>query len=418
MNAEVRAVGEGELAVQRVVQRYPLEPGSWVTLTPGTEGWRCAVDHTPPAGDTPAFGADALAHLLRYQQVPPVERFDLVRHVPTPEASGERPLDDDGRVVVVGERVVVAWSDLIRDIPYTAPITLAQLSAVNFLGVPDTHGLLVWTTPTGHEAPVAIVTRYLPRAVDGRQALLALLRQGVGVEPSETPSLTGRMGRIAAALHVALATRSTVLAEPVRPAEASDLFGWHRRVRDTVDRAALAAAEIEGSRADDLPGPGGPPDQQGTDIFRRFLASLTTYRADADLLARAAESGMPVMLQRVHGDLHVRRILRWAGGLTITGFGGEPRYDAPTLGPQPAARDLARLLQSLASIARDIDAGSGSTRCTAEWLPEARRRMLAAYRTEMTVANRPELLDERLVAAFEAEHAAREVIQEARTLGT
>ena len=88
MNAEVRAVGEGELAVQRVVQRYPLEPGSWVTLTPGTEGWRCAVDHTPPAGDTPAFGADALAHLLRYQQVPPVERFDLVRHVPTPEASG------------------------------------------------------------------------------------------------------------------------------------------------------------------------------------------------------------------------------------------------------------------------------------------------------------------------------------------
>lgn len=397
MDAEVRTAGAKELTVQRIVQRYPLEPGLWVTLTPENDGWRCSVESSTSSAGDPVYGADALAHLLRYQQVPPVERFDLVRHVPAPEASGERPLDDDGQVVVVGERVVVAWNREIRDIPYTAPVTLAQLAAVNFLGVPDTHGLLVWTTPSGHEAPVAVVTKYLPRTVDGRTALLTLLRREREGEAFEAPSLSGRMGRIAAALHVALATRSSVLAEPLRPAETGDLLAWHRRVRATIDRAALVAAEGT------TPG-----------ASRRYLASLSRHETDADLLARAAESGPPVMLQRVHGDLHVGRILRWAGGLTITGFGCEPDYDASTLGPQPAARDLARLLHDLSSVARQIDEEEGSSRCTDEWLPGARRRMLAAYRTEVTVANRPELLDERLVTAFEAEHAAREVIEEAR----
>jgi predicted trehalose synthase len=397
MDAEVRTAGAKELTVQRVVQRYPLEPGLWVTLTPEHDGWRCAVEKTTPSGDDPVYGADALAHLLRYQQVPPVGRFDLVRHVPAPEASGERPVDEDGQVIVVGERVVVAWNRLVRDIPHTAPVTLAQLAAVNFLGVPDTHGLLTWTTPSGHAAPVAVVTKYLPRTVDGHQALLTLLRRGVEAEATETPSLTGRMGRIAAALHVALATRSTVLADPAQQAETGDLLAWHRRVRATIDRAALVAAEGT------TPG-----------VSRRYLASLSRHEADADLLARAAESGPPVTLQRVHGDLHVGRILRWAGGLTVTGFGDEPAHDATALGPQPAARDLARLLQSLASVARQIDAEEGDGRCTAEWLPDARRRVLSAYRTEVTVANRPELFDERLVTAFEAEHAAREVIEEAR----
>lgn len=396
MDAEVRTARAAELAVQRVVQRYPLEPGLWVALTPERDGWRCSVESAPTDGE-PALGADALAHLLRYQQVPPVERFALVRHVPAPEASGERPVDDDGQVVVVGERVVVSWNRVVRDIPYTAPVTLAQLAAVNFLGVPDTHGLLIWTTPSGHEAPVAVVTRYLPRALDGRQALITLLRRGLEVEGTETPTLAGRMGRVAAALHVALATRSSVLADPVRTAEPGDLLAWHRRVRATIGRAALVAAEGTAEGAS-----------------RGYLAALSRYEADADLLARAATSGPPVTLQRVHGDLHAGRILRWAGGLTITGFGDEPDHDVTALGPQPASRDLARLLQSLAGVARQIDEENADGRCTAEWLPDARRRLLAAYRTEVTVANRPELYDEHLVAAFEAEHTAREVIDEAR----
>jgi maltokinase len=426
MDAELRAASISGITVQRVVERYPLEPGVWLTLTPDADTWRVAIetDDLPiehaatalagtPSGSTvsggarrigssdPIHGADALAHLLRFDRVPAIERFNLVRHAPTPEASGERPVDDDGQVVVVGERVVVSWARSVRDLPYTAPVNLAQLAAVDFLGVPVTYGLLIWTTPSGHEAPVAVVTKYLPRALDGRQSLISMLERGPDVEAAEMPPLSTRMGRIAAALHVALATRSSVLAEPVRPATTVELTDWHERIRNSIDRAALIAAE------------GTVPD-----LGRAFLTRLRRLEADADALLEAAEGEPTTLVQRVHGDLHVGRILRWAGGLMITGFGDEPERDAVGLGPQPAARDLARLMHSLDAVARQIDrqtAGRpGGSGCTDHWLPAARQRMITAYRTELGVAGRPELLDERLLAGFEAEHAAREVIEAAR----
>jgi hypothetical protein len=394
MDAEVHAISAGDLTVHHVVQRYPLEPGLWLTLTPVADAWRCAVEaDDPPVGSEPRLGADALTHLLRYQHLPPVERFQLLRHMGSPEASGERPVDDDGHVVVVGERVVVSWARLLRDIPYTAPVTLAQLAAVDFLGVPDTYGLLLWTTPQGHEAPVAVVTRYLPRSVDGRNALIRLLSKSLTAEPSETPTLAARMGRITAALHVALATRTSVLAEPVRSGTPAELRGWHERVRGAVDRAALIAAEGT------VPAAG-----------QHFLARHARLAVDADVLATLADAQADVPFQRAHGDLHAARILRWAGGLAITGFGHEPEGDPAFLAPQPAVRDLAQLLQSFDGIAAELDEQSGCTASTDEWLPGARQRVIAAYRTELSVAGRPELFDERLLAAFEAEHAAREVI--------
>jgi len=421
MDAERRATPMGRLAVQRVVERYPLEPGLWVTLTPDADTWRATIESDPAPVDLPAvrspaepnYGADALAHLLRYDRIPSVPRFSLVRHAPTPEASGERPVDDDGQVVVVGERVVVSWARAVRDVPYTAPVTLAQLAAVDFLGVPVTHGLLIWTTPSGHEAPVAVITKYLPRATDGRHSLITMLGKGLDAEPAETPSLSSRMGRIAGALHVALATRSSVLADPVRTATTGELTDWHERIRGTLDRAALIAADA----ADNGSGPG-----------RAFLARLGRLEADADALLEVADDGLPVLVQRVHGDLHTGRILRWAGGLMITGFGDEPERDTIGVGRQPAARDLARLLHSLGEVARQVDGdrftdraggdpaegedGQGSA--TGTWLPAARQRLLGAYRAELTVARRQDLLDERLLAGFEAEHAAREVIENAR----
>ncbi|HEY6798714.1 MAG TPA: hypothetical protein VI248_28895 [Kineosporiaceae bacterium] len=398
MDAEVHAISAGDLAVHHVVQRYPLEPGLWLTLTPDGDGWRCTIDTDGRTdGDQPRLGADALTHLLRFQHVPPVPRFQLVRHMPSPEASGERPVDDDGHVVVVGERVVVSRARLVRDLPYTAPVTLAQLAAVDFLGVPDTLGLLVWTTPRGHEAPVAVVSRYLPRSVNGRNALLRLLSKGLTAEPSETPTLAARMGRITAAMHIALATRTSVLAEPVRSGTAAELRGWHQRVRSAIDRAALIAAEgmVAG-------------------VGQQFLARLGRLEADADVIEALADAHRDVPFQRVHGDLHAARILRWAGGLAITGFGDEPDGDPAFLRPQPAVRDLGQLLQSLDQIAAEVDEQTGGTAYRSEWLPGARHRLVAAYRAELGVAGRPELYDERLVAAFEAEHAAREVIAAAR----
>jgi hypothetical protein len=397
MDAETRAIDAGDLAVRHAGRRYPLDPELAFVLVPEADGWRCTVESSRPAPDgEPVHGAEALSRLLRYQHVPPVDRFQLVAHTPAPEATGQRPVADDGQIVVVGERVVVTRTRTVRDVPYTAPVTLAQLATVDFLGVPDTHGLLVWTTPGGHEAPVAVVTRYLPRSVDGRNALTRLLTRGPTAEPEETPTLTARMGRISAALHVALATRTRVLAEPVRPARPVELTDWHERVRGAIDRAALIAAEGT------VPGAG-----------QHFLHHLAHLETDADALAALADSQHEVLLQRVHGDLHAGRILRWAGGLAITGFGDEPEGDPAFLQSQPATRDLARLLQSLDQVAADVDEQAGGTEYRTEWLPGARHRLLTAYLTELGVAGRQDLFDERLLAAFEAEHAARQVIEAA-----
>jgi predicted trehalose synthase len=237
----------------------------------------------------------------------------------------------------------------------------------------------------------------LPRSVDGRHALASLLARGTEAEPAETPSLTARMGRITAALHVALSTPSSVLPEPTTAATTTELARWHERIRSAIDRAALIAAEGT------VPGAG-----------QQFLSRLGRLESDADGLAAAVDSAQDVALQRVHGDLHTGRILRWAGGLAVTGFGDEPEGDPAFLAPQPPARDLARLLQSLEQVARDVDEQNEDERCASDWLPGARRRVIAAYRTELRVARRDELFDERLLAAFEAEHAARQVIETAQ----
>lgn len=376
--------------------RYPLGPRLAVTLTPDGQSWRVNVEmHPTPddsaAGEPPQFGAEELVRLLRSGETLPPVGLTLARYLPVPDVLGERLIGDSGRRQVAGERVLVTWARSVGDIPSPVLTLLEQLRAVNFLGVPDTLGLLIWTSPGGHELPVAVVTRYLPRARTGRQALIALLENGVEREPAETLSLSGRMGRIAAALHVALATRTSVLPEPTRPAAPADVLAWHERVRATVDQAAVAAAEASGTR-----------------VAQDFLARLPEWLASVDALADAAAE--PPLLQQVHHDLHVGRILRWAGGLVITGIGEEPD-NATQFDVQPAARDLARLLQSLDDVARDLDERNGDHRCSTEWLPSARRRMLRAYSTELSVAERPDLLDPRLIGAFEAEYAAREVME-------
>ena len=95
------------------------------------------------------------------------------------------------------------------------------------------------------------------------------------------------------------------------------------------------------------------------DWQRRIRAVLEadgdTSDADAlDGLAEDVTAGRArVLVQRVHGDLHVGRVLRWTRGLSIVGFDAAPAEPhltgATTL--RPAAADVARLLGSLGRVA-------------------------------------------------------------------
>ena len=384
-----------------VVHRYRLSLETAVSLRTDGSGWTCVPERS--AGGSVAAeewveaeegdgAAQAFVDLLRYEELPSVPGFRVVRLAPPPEATGERAMNPDradGRThsnVVVGERVVVAWMRRTVDAPHPGSVTLQHLAEHEFMGVPELYGLLLWRTPEGHEVPVATAARYLPRSRDGWGWAGDLLDVSAGLATSPVPvgtppagvdlspvELPARLGRLVAKLHLTLATPSAVDPEPTAAADAADVRDWQRRAR----------AEL---------GPDG---------------------ADADVLDTLADDVAAgrsrVLVQRVHGDLHVGRVLRWTRGLSVVGFDAAPA--APHLTGatmlRPAAVDVARLLGSLARVA---EAGSRRPEMPAEapwaWYRGAREQVLVAYRAALAAEDREDLLDDRLLAVFEAAELA------------
>jgi maltokinase len=427
------------------VARYPLglDMAVLITAAPdlsGRPGWACTVERENPDHTwrdvTEGDGAsEALVDVLRHTVSIPAEGFRVVRLVPPPEATGERvaKTDQANHSVVVGERVVVNWVRHVTDDEHPATLTLAHLAEVRFLGVPVTHGMLTWRTPNGREVPCAVATAYLPRARDGWQWGPDLVEQRLGARETRSASdaaglgvisapipltdswvddFPARVGRLAAKLHMALAKPSKVLPEPVRYAGPATVRAWHA--------AALRRLEAVGHIAE-----AGTLDDAGHVLLPR----LPALRAAVDGLLAAADelpdnpdriaAGEGIVVQRIHGDLHVGQLLRWPGGIAISDFDGEPvlrlharRQDGLDPLLQPAARDLAQLLLSIDCVGRVADKRSGFrlTAAVDEWSEQAREQLLHAYRTELDVTDRRHLLDERLLAAFQAEQVCRELL--------
>jgi maltokinase len=390
-----------------VVHRYRLSPETAVSVRSDGDAWSCTPERR--AGGSIAAedwvrategdgAAQAFVDLLRFEELPSVPGFRVVRLLTPPEATRERAMNPDaadGRThsnVVVGERVVVAWMRRTVDAPHPGALTLQHLAEHEFMGVPELYGLLLWRTPQGHEVPVATATRYLPRSRDGWgwctdlidvAAGLATTPVPVGTPPAGTDlsqvELPARLGRLVAKLHLVLATPSPAEPDPTAAVDAADVRDWQRRIRAVLEAGGdTAEADALDGLADDV------------------VAGLTR-----------------VLVQRVHGDLHVGRVLRWTRGLSAVGFDAAPAEPyltgATTL--RPAAADLARLLGSLARVAeRAAHRRELPAEAPWAWYRQARDQVLTAYRSALAAEDRSDLLDGRLLAAFEAAeraHAAR-----------
>ncbi len=401
--------------------RDDLGPGPWLVVARASDGsWvgiPLVADSRDPLRVRRAAPGDGTASVLARRVANPgplpfaqgdflLVSLDAGARPPC-GVPGERgfAVDQTHDSVVVDEAAVVKWAVQLspREGDPPAARLLTQLSAVGFTEIPAPLGLLQWRGPrelgdggTVQRTLLASVSAYLPGARDGWEwyvddvadHLSGLLSFDAAVEPARL------VGGLVARLHVALATRTRDNPYPVRRSTPADAWSW----RDD----ALATLHDALATTNDEPG-------------RRLAARAAAARRILDGIGDVVRTPMSL----VHGDLHVGQILRWDGGYVVTDFDGNPVLSPERqAAPQPPARDVAGMLQSLDHVGRIVDRRTGgSDRAAVErWIGAARAAFLASYRSELAAAGRAELFDERLLLAFEVEQECREYVYAARHL--
>ncbi|GIH68769.1 hypothetical protein [Sphaerimonospora thailandensis] len=357
-----------------------MEPSRWPHVAEASDGTLTLVAAEGVTSSVVRALADGAA---------PPPPFSVRSFAPLPAASyEERPItvDQTNHSVIVGESVVVKWFPRPVRGPHPALGPLAHLA--DFARTARPYAAIFW-----EDAPVALVTAYLPDARDGWEWCVDEAVRG-GME------FAAEIGRLAAELHLAMATPSRTFPDPVRlpPAEAVPVV-YGKRAEEALDAAlALTASENVADSADGA-----------------WLAARA-----AVLRGELVPLALPVRtpLIRIHGDLHVGQILRWRGGYAVVDFDGNPTVAADDAEAfQPAARDLAQLATSLDHVGqvairrRTVDPAE-----VARWVTITRSELVGAYTAALDEAGRAELLDRSLLRPFEIEQECRELIYAARHL--
>ncbi|MDQ4040094.1 MAG: hypothetical protein M3313_17530 [Actinomycetota bacterium] len=238
-------------------------------------------------------------------------------------------------------------------------------------------------------ATAAMVQTFLPGATDGWSLATTSVRDLYAEADLHAEEVGGdfaaeshRLGAATASVHADLAR---VL--PTQPAGPEWLTGLIEELHNRLDKATEMVSELELHRA----------------AIRDTYVQLHSVQE-------------PVMLQRVHGDLHLGQVLRTVSGWTILDFEGEParaigvrrKLDTPL-------RDVAGMLRSFDYVARHLLVGEAadlqlSYRAT-EWAARNRDAYCAGY----AEAGGIDPADfGALLAALEADKAIYETVYEAR----
>ena len=332
----------------------------------------------------------------------PVGRFKLRRFSrpadgAPPELRGERAIDVDqsNESVVVGERVVV------KLYPFTAPGPQAglelpvHLAEAGFDRIPTPIGAVTWFDDDDEEVLIATAAAYLPGARDGWAWYLDLLLTWLDGESDESSALepAREVGGVAAGLHAALATPTTVLPEPVHLVGPTTLASWHARAVATLDEALALTHGPEG---------------------RRLRTVADRARADLDTFDELPGT----LAMRIHGDLHVGQFLRWEHGLAVTDFDGNP------MAPVGERRALESPMRDLAALVRSVDhlgriaqgRREGRDADIDRWIGSSIAGVTEAYWEELAAHGRADLFDGRLLRPFEVAQEAHEFVYAARFL--
>lgn len=288
-----------------------------------------------------------------------------------PMASERRiGVDQTHESVVVGERAIVKWFRRVGPGPSRTAALLAHLAEVGFVGIPPPLGSLAWRSPSGIPLTLAQGDAYLPGARDGWEWCVERAE-------SEDASVGEALGELAAGLHRALATPTSVIERPIESAGPGLIDGWRTAALATLGDAVALTADADLER--------------WAPAMRRTIESIGACRS--------------IDIQPVHGDFHVGQVLEWSGGHAVIDFDGNPTLPhAANAIRQPRERDIAQLTTSLDHVGRVVEERGAGDR--SGWIAAARSAFLAAVGPA----------DEVLLAAFEVEQECRELVYAARFL--
>ena len=292
--------------------------------------------------------------------------------------------------IVVGDALVVKnFRRLAAGMNPDLEITRFLTEAAAFPHTPALVGWLEYVVPDDESSTLAVVQRLVADARDGWAWMLDALHDET--RRATTLAALGRLAEATAGLHLALARApSSAPALAPEPITESDIARWTAAVSAQIAAARVAApAAVAGMTA-----PGA----------EAIAGSLGTLRGR--------------MKCRHHGDFHLGQTLyREAGGVwTIIDFEGEPLRPLVERRQKHAPlRDVAGMLRSIAYAAETVRA-AGPAAWIDSWERDARHAFLDGYFA--TAGSAPFLPDGqaaamRVVAAFEVEKAAYEVVYEA-----
>jgi maltokinase len=331
-------------------------------------------------------------------------------HVGAFEGSSFRPdlpdAGDDEAAIDVdqsNESTVVGGAAVVKLYPVTTSGSQpgldlpAHLASVGFTALPVPLGALRWTSPRGEGVVIATAAAYLPGARDGWDwylaRLLALLDGEADPEDPAAGSPATALGAIAARMHAALATPSSMIPDPTREADAATADRWRR---SALEVAADAMAVTNGDDEDPL------------------AARAHAIRAELDRLGGFAGA----TTCRVHGDFHVGQVLEWDGGVAITDFDGDPIVPPEDGGRlETPVRDVAAGVRSIDHLGRIASRRRpGHDERIESWIASSRASFLGSYVAELEASGHGLLFDERLLRPLEVAQECHEYVYAARYL--
>jgi hypothetical protein len=296
-------------------------------------------------------------------------------------------------VTELGDDLVVVVDRAPMQLEQAPPDPLEHGRSVGMVLAAADHGDLVhhdlsWTGPLVSLHGRRPTTSPL---VDELQAALLAMTRGGDAEPAVR--LASSVAVTMAGWHVALATPTMVLREPVVPATSEVLAEWRRSAADAVAEAAVLA---ESGSVQRLRG--------GRERLREAFASMDAAHGTAVVM------GAP--LQGL-GSFRVER----DGTVLLL-----PDHVRPSLVGHSPAQDVALLLRGIAHVAwttrrRLVIAGEPApVEQVADWENGMRQAVLDAYVARLVGCGHGSLYDDDLLTAFEIQVECMSLVHSVRTL--